>query len=191
MEKREHRGFGEPRERQGLAASPEGHSFPLRALQFLCALGMLVSSVPACMTPGQRREDDLVRDARMFNDDFRWGRWDILGQSMTPEENALFQARKNLVDTDLVIVDYEVTAVRFMEKSEAATVDVKLEWYKKSDPTVRQATLQQRWELRAGRWMMIKQRRSRGDRFPLVPEPAGEKTAADKVAPLESKPGAP
>jgi hypothetical protein len=39
--------------------------------------------------------------------------------------------------------------------------------------------------------MMIKQRRARGDRFPLVPEPATEKTAADKVAPLESKPGAP
>jgi hypothetical protein len=127
----------------------------------------------------------------MFNDDFRWGRYDILGQSMTPEENALFQARKNLVDTDLVIVDYEVTAVKFMQGSEAATVDVKLEWYKKSDPSVRQATLQQRWELRNGRWMMIKQRRARGDRFPLVPEPATEKTAADKVAPLESKPGAP
>jgi hypothetical protein len=78
-----------------------------------------------------------------------------------------------------------------MQGSEAAAVDVKLEWYKKSDPTVRQSTLQQRWELHNGRWMMIKQRRARGDRFPLVPEPAAEKTATDKVAPLESKPGAP
>ena len=161
----------------------------MKRMTVLAAL--LVTSALGCMTPGQRREDDLVRDARMFNDDFRWGRWDILGQSMTPEENALFQARKNLVETDLVIVDYEVTAVKFMPGSEAATVDVKLEWYKKSDPTVRQATLQQRWELRNGHWMMIKQRRSRGDRFPLVPEPVAEKTAADKITPLESKPGAP
>jgi hypothetical protein len=152
------------------------------------ATALLFASALGCMTPSQRREDDLVRDARMFNDDFRWGRWDILGQSMTPEENALFQARKDLVDTDLVIVDYEVTAVRFMEHSEAATVDVKLEWYKKSDPSVRQATLQQRWELRGGRWMMIKQRRARGDRFPLVPEPATEKAAPDKAAPPVTKP---
>jgi len=158
---------------------------------WILATVLLAAITLGCMTPGQRREDDVVRDARMFSDDFRWGRWDILGQSMTPEENALSQARKNLVDTDLAIVDYEVTAVKFMPGSEAATVDVKLEWYKKSDPTVRQATLQQRWELRNGRWMMIKQRRSRGDRFPLVPEPAAEKTAVDKVAPLESKPGAP
>jgi hypothetical protein len=149
---------------------------------------MLVSGMLGCMTPTQRREDDLIRDARMFNDDFRWGRWEVLGQSMTPEENILFQARKNLVDTDLVIVDYEVVGVHFMDRSEAATVDVKLEWYKKSDPSVRQATLQQRWELRGGRWMMIKQRRARGDRFPLVPEPVTEKPAPDKAAPTGAQP---
>jgi hypothetical protein len=137
------------------------------------------------MAPTQRREDDLLRDARMFNDDFRWGRWDILGQSMTPEENALFQERKNLVDDNLVLADYEVTSIKFLQSSQAATVDVKLEWYKKNDPIVRQATLQQRWEFRGGRWMMIKQRRVRGDRFPLVPEPPEEK----KASPAAAKPG--
>jgi len=183
MGKREHRGSGEHRGSQGSEARAEGPPcFSLCALRFLCALSMLVSSMLGCMTPSQRHEDDLLREARIFNDDFRWGRWDILGQSMTPEENALFQARKNLVDTDLAIVDYEVTAIRFMERSEAATVDVKLEWYKKSDPSVRQATLQQRWELRAGHWMMIKQRRSRGDRFPLVPEPATQKADQGKAS---------
>lgn len=146
---------------------------------------LLAASAIGCMTPTQRREDDLLRDARMFNDDFRWGRWDILGQSMTPEENALFQARKNLIDDNLVLADYEVTSVKFLQISQAATVDVKLEWYKKNDPIVRQATLQQRWEYRGGRWMMIKQRRVRGDRFPLVPEPSEEK----KASPAEAKPG--
>jgi len=154
-------------------------------------VALLVVGALGCITPGQRREEDLMREARIFNDDFRWGRWDVLGQSMTPEENALFQARKDLLDNDLVIVDFEVTSIRFLQSSQAAAVDVHIEWYKKSDPSVRQSTLQQRWELRNGRWMMIKQRRSRGDRFPLVPEPAAEKTAVDKVAPLESKPGAP
>jgi hypothetical protein len=141
---------------------------PKVALLF-CALG--------CMTPTQRRQDDLMHDARMWNDDFRWGRWEIVGQSLLPEENALFQERKNLVGDDLVIADYEVTGVRFLEGSRAATVDVTLEWYKKSDPSVRQSTLQQRWEQGAGRWMMIKQRRVRGTRFPLVPEPVEEKAA--------------
>ena len=125
----------------------------------------------------QRREEDLIHGARMWNDDFRWARWDMVGLSLTPEENALFQERKNLVVDDLVIADYELTGIRFLESSRAATVDVTLQWYKKSDPTVRQVTLQQRWEQRGGRWLMIKQRRVRGDRFPLVPEPAEEKKA--------------
>jgi hypothetical protein len=134
------------------------------------------------MTPTQRREDDLVYNARMWNDDFRWGRWNIVGQSLTPEENTLFQERTNLVGKDLVIADYEVTSVRFLEESRTATVEVTLEWYKKSDPTVRQATLQQRWEQRGGRWMMIRQRRVRGDRFPLVPEQAEGKSAPSSAA---------
>jgi hypothetical protein len=142
---------------------------------------LLLASALGCMTPSQRRQDDLMREARTWNDDFRWGRWEIVGQSMTSEENALFQARKNLVENDLVIADYEVTQVRFLDSGLAATVDVSLEWYRKTDPNVRQASLQQRWEYRGGRWMMIKQRRARGDRFPLVPEPV-EPPAAPQSA---------
>jgi hypothetical protein len=146
-----------------------------------------------CMTPTQRREDELVTNARLWNDDFRWGRWDIVGQAMTTEDNARFQERRNLVDADLVIVDYEVTSVHFLQNSDAATVDVMIEWYKKSDPSVRHANLQQRWERRTGRWMMIKERRVRGDRFPLVPEPAEEKSAPPPAGEpgKESRPASP
>jgi hypothetical protein len=144
---------------------------------------LLAMSALGCMTSTQRREYDLMHDARMWNDDFRWGRWDTVGQAMTPEENALFQERRNLVDADLVLADYEVTAIHFLEKSNAATVDVTLEWYKKSDPSVRHATLQQRWERRNGNWMMIRQRRARGDRFPLVPEPSEQKGAGPEAKP--------
>jgi hypothetical protein len=151
--------------------------------RILALLMVLVAGAMGCMTATQRREDELVQNSRMWNDDFRWGRWDIVGQSMTPEENKLFQQRKNLVEDDLVIVDYEVMAVHFLEHSEAATVDVKLEWYRKAEETVRHATLQQRWERRAGNWMMIKQRRVRGDRFPLVPEPVEEKAAPSEATP--------
>jgi hypothetical protein len=155
----------------------------------LVLAGLFLAS--ACLTTTQRREEDLLFNARMWNDDFRWGRWDIVGQSMTAEENALFQERRHLVDADLVIADYEVTAIRFLQQSKAATADVTLEWYKKSDPTLRQASLQQRWENRGGRWLMIKQRRVRGDRFPLVPEPAEEKPAPPSAeAPDKASPPA-
>ena len=69
------------------------------------------------------------------------------------------------------MADFEVTAINFQKASETASVNVKIEWYRKSDPTVRSASLQQRWEVREGHWMMVKQKRVSGDRFPLVPEP--------------------
>jgi hypothetical protein len=143
---------------------------------------MLVAAAAGCMTPTQRREEELVTNARLWNDDFRWGRWAIVGQSMPPEENRLLQERCNLVENDLVVADYEVTSVRFLEHSQAATVDVGIEWYRKTDPTVRHASLQQRWEQRNGRWLMVKQRRVRGDRFPLVPESVEEKAAPGTTA---------
>jgi hypothetical protein len=150
----------------------------------LAAVAVTLTQVLGCFTPTQRREEDLTRDARMWNDEFRWARWDSIGQSMTAEENALFQERRRLVDEDLVMADYEVTAIKFLPGSQAATVDVRLEWYTKTELTVRRATLQQRWEHRGGRWMMIKQRRVRGDRFPLVPEPV-----APPAAPPVAEPG--
>lgn len=148
----------------------------------LALTALLLAATVGCMSPTQRREDDLLLGARMWNDDFRWGRWDIVGQAMTAEENDLFQERRRLVDEDLVIADYEVTSIRFLPQSQAATVDVNLEWYRKTEPSIRHASLQQRWEHRNGRWMMIKQRRVRGDRFPLVPEPAPESAAQPAAA---------
>jgi hypothetical protein len=152
-------------------------------IQRLGLAAMLAAGFLGCFSATQRREEDLVRDARQWNDDFRWGRWSVLGQSMPADENALFQERLKLVDDDLVMADYEVLGIKFLQSSQAATVDVRLQWYGKAEPTVRQATLQQRWERRNARWMMVKQRRVRGDRFPLVPEPVAAPAAPPAAAP--------
>jgi hypothetical protein len=126
----------------------------------------------ACMTPTQRREDTLIREARTFNDDLRWARYDQLTASLPPEEAPLFMARANAVGDDLVLADYEVTSITFAPDSEKATVGVSIQWYTRRASIVHSTTLEQRWELRNGRWLVAKQRRVRGDRFPLVPEPA-------------------
>ena len=127
-----------------------------------------------CLSATQRREDDLIRDARMFNDDLRWARWDQMGATMPADEKRLFMERVDLVGNNLVMCDFEVKSVNFETGSNTATVTAYVEWYMKTDPSVRQVTLVQRWESRNGRWVMVKQRRSHGDRFPLVPEPVSK-----------------
>ncbi len=143
--------------------------------------GIFIIGIAGCLTPGQRREDTLMREARLFNDDLRWGRWDSMTSSMPPEDRQAFKARVELVDKELVLGDFEVTAINFQEGNEAATVTVKLDWYWKRDQIVKNSELTQRWEWKRGRWVMTQQRRSRGDRFALVPEaitPPDEKDQA-------------
>jgi hypothetical protein len=132
---------------------------------------LLLLALGGCMTPGQRREDTLIREARMFNDDLRWARWEQVTASLPPDEGRLFLDRAHAVGDDLVMADFEVTSITFAPRSEAATVAVSLQWYTRRASIVHSTALEQRWEFRDGRWLVAKQRRVRGDRFPLVPEP--------------------
>jgi hypothetical protein len=149
----------------------------------LALLGLVL--LAGCLSAAQRREDDFMRDARMFNDDLRWARWDSMGASMPAEDRRLLLERVDLVGNDLVMCDYEVKSVHFDTGSSGASVTVAIEWYLKNDPSLRKATLEQKWESRNGRWMMTKQRRSHGDRFPLVTEPVAKPapTATVPIAP--------
>jgi len=132
------------------------------------------------MTPAQRREDNLIRQARSFNDDIRWARWEQLPESLPRDEALLMRARASAIGDDLVMADYEVTGISFASGSEAATVRVRFDWYTKREPTLRSTSLEQRWENKSGRWLLMRQARTRGDRLALFPEPA---TSAPGAAP--------
>lgn len=143
-------------------------------------LGALAVSIAfgsaGCLTPAQRREDALVRMARDLNDDLRWGRWSAVAQVLPPEEARGFLSRANAIGEELVMADYEVTAIDFGTPSDTATSQVKLDWYTQREPTVKKTTIEQRWKYKGGTWVLIEQRRTKGERFPLLlePEPKAE-----------------
>jgi len=154
------------------------------------ALLAAVLGLCACMlTPVQRREERLVREARMFNDDMRWNRWDAMAASLPRDEVPLFHGRVAAVGDNLVIADYEVTSITFASGSEAATVAARFDWYVKTDPTLRTTALEQRWELQGARWVMTKQRRLRGERLPLVTEPVPPPLPVPAPAAASPSPG--
>jgi hypothetical protein len=125
----------------------------------------------ACFTSAQRKEDVLIKNARTFNDDLRWARWEAMTTVM-PEGDALdFRNRVALLEEELEMADYEVHAITFAPDGTSAKVGARFQWYTKHDPVVRDTTLEQRWEYRAGTWQMTGMRRVKGDRFGLVPEP--------------------
>jgi hypothetical protein len=130
-----------------------------------------------CLTTTQRREDALLENARIFNDDWRWGRWDALAGSMVRDEGTAFLARAQSLESQLVLADFEVTSINFEDGSDSAKVLARFEWYLKNDPVVRNTTVEQLWKYQDGRWQVAKLRRTRGDRFGLVTEPAAVQPA--------------
>jgi hypothetical protein len=133
-----------------------------------------------CFATSQRREELLIQNARTFNDDWRWARWDAMASAMPADEATRFLARAQTLEPELVVADFEVTSITFLENASAATVIARFEWYLKRDPTVRNTTVEERWENRDGAWKVTQIRRTRGDRFGLVPEPATPPAAAQR-----------
>lgn len=146
------------------------------------ALGIVLAAT-GCMSTTQRREDTLVRQARMFNDDWRWARWDAMTTAMTRDDATAFRTRVENIEDQLVLADFEVTSVTFASGSDEATVVAKFEWYLKNDPRLRATTVEQRWEHRDGDWRVVKLRRTRGDRFGLVTEPVASPEVAGSPSP--------
>ncbi len=140
-------------------------------IRFVLAVSLAAATAGCMMTPAQRREETLVRESAMFNDDLRWSRFEQAARSLPADEAPLFLGRANSVVDELSFGDCDIQNVSFGTPSETATLVVKIDWYYKRDQIVKSTTLEQRWKMVEGRWTMIKQRRLRGDRFPLVTEP--------------------
>ena len=125
-----------------------------------------------CLGTTQRSEEVLMQSARTFNDDWRWARWDAMAGAMPKEDGTSFLERAQSLEPELVLADFEVTSITFAPGSRGATVIARFEWYLKHDPRVRNTTVEEHWENLEGRWKVTKLRRTRGDRFGLVLEPA-------------------
>jgi hypothetical protein len=157
----------------------------------VASLLALLALAAGCLSTTQRREDILLRQARMFNDDWRWARWDAMASSMSRDDAAAFRLRVEAVEEQLVLTDYEVTSITFASGSDSATVVSRFEWYLKRDPRVRATTVEQKWENKDGNWKVTSLRRTRGERFGLVTEPvASPDPATPPPAPAPAAPTA-
>jgi hypothetical protein len=138
---------------------------------FLCA----ACSVPvACITPGQERRSALVRVSHEYNDGLRWGRYQDVTAHLATEEAQRFLARTGDLGDDFEMADDEVASISFGDDGHRAEVTVAFTWYNQRRQLLRKTLVSQDWHFLDGRWICAAQRRLRGDRFPLVPEPLAE-----------------
>ena len=139
---------------------------------FVWLLGFaILSGGSGCLSGAQRRQETLSRASREFAEGLRWGRYDQVASHLSAEEARLFSQRLGYVGPELAMADAEITSINLADDATHATVIADFSWYNQRKALVRAATVQQDWEWHDGRWLCVRQRRLRGDRFPLVPEP--------------------
>ena len=128
----------------------------------------------ACITPAQSRQDSLVRITHQYNDGLRWGRYQDVTPHLAAEEAERFLARTGVLADDFEMADDEVASINFRDGGTRADVTVDFTWYNQRRSLVRRTLVGQDWRFRDGRWVCAAQRRLRGDRFPLIPEPIAD-----------------
>jgi hypothetical protein len=141
------------------------------ALALPLALGLLAMVTGCLATTMHRREETLTKSARELNDGLRWGRYDRVSTYLPADEAQALATRTADLGEDFAMADHEITAIKLAPGSDKATVTAEFTWYNQRRALVKKSTVEQRWEWTSGRWMLAHQRRIRGDRFPLVPEP--------------------
>ena len=163
-------------------------TMPTAARALVFSLPLLVcagAAGTACMTPTQNRQDALVRITREYNSGIRWGRYQDVTAHLSADEAERFLTRAGNMSDEFELADNEVASIRFQDGGNRAEVVVDFTWYNQRQALVRRSVIQQDWRYRDGRWICDRQRRLRGDRFPLVAEPV---TAASASGASEGQP---
>jgi hypothetical protein len=140
-------------------------------LRMVALLLVAAVSLPACATASKRRSD-FLDELRAYNDGVRWQNPSEASRFIPKGEREEFLQERAELEDDLRIGDYEVVRVRWKEGNDEAEVHVKYTWHLDSRGIVHKTTTRQDWKKVDGSdWVMVEERRLRGDPMPGVAEP--------------------
>jgi len=132
-----------------------------------------------CAASASKRTEDLVSDARAFQEGLRWRRYEEAAQLVPASVRAAFLDAHEEIDDDLRIDDYEIERVTLAADALHATVRVRFTWHLDSVGTVHETLLDELWERQGKIWRILGTEHRRGPALPPDALPA----AASAVAP--------
>jgi hypothetical protein len=143
-------------------------------------IGVLISGGLAACAAAPRGET-LLESVTVYNDGVRWQRLPIAASRVPPaERDEAIDAWDRLAD-QLVITDWEVRRVE-AGGPRRAVVHVKYTWYRPDEGTVRETHAAQHWEQRGKAWLIVEERRTRGEEMPGLAEPDPNRSEAARTA---------
>jgi hypothetical protein len=132
----------------------------------------IIMALLACGCAGMAAQsgETLTDSVRSYNEGIRWARYDTAATHVPPGQRAQFVDDWDQRAKDLRITDFEV--VKVVQKGDReARVEVKVEWYRDSEGTVRETRAMQTWERHGKLWLIVDEARVRGAEMPGLPEP--------------------
>ena len=155
----------------GDATSARLGSVGALSVALLAALLLALVFGGACITPAHNRQEALLRTVHEYNDGLRWKKYERVMGHLAPDEAERFATRTESFGEDYEMADEEVMSIEPKNEDRTkAEVTVGFSWYDRRLSLLRKAIVVEDWAFTDGRWVCDRQRRLRGDGFPLVPE---------------------
>jgi len=146
------------------------------------ALAALALAAACASAP--RSGEDLLESVRTYHEGVRWQRFPVAAGRVPPAQRDDFLQERDQLSEDLRITDYEVLRVRSTSEGRAE-VEVKWTWFLDSDGRVKETRAVEHWERHGKVWLLVDERRARGETMPGLAEPpddAGVPGGADAGA---------
>ena len=117
-----------------------------------------------------QKTESLDRGVRRYHEGLRWSRFSGSAMHIPPRERGDFLDERAEIEDDLHIDMYEIRRLE-ANADQRARVDIEYTWHLDSKGIVHTTTARQLWRRHGDRWLLVEERRLRGEPMPGVPEP--------------------
>jgi hypothetical protein len=115
---------------------------------------------------GQKQNEDLINNIRAYQEGLRWRRYEQAADYVAPDERSQFLDRRDEIDKDLRIDDYEVVRVTLAEGHEEALVQIRFTWHLDNVGTVHETVVEEKWKKEKPVWRIVDTKHKRGEEMP-------------------------
>ena len=141
-------------------------------------LALAVVACGAACGGNQKPQDDLLYNVRGYQEGLRWRRYEDSASRLAPSKREAFLDKRDELDDELRVDDYEIMRVKMQAQGKKATVQVKLTWHLDSVGIVKDTVVEESWERHKTGWFLVGEKLKRGPEMPGVPPgKAGEQGA--------------
>lgn len=128
-----------------------------------------------------------MREVRGYNDGIRWRDFSAAALRLAPAERTRFLDRRDKLDEDLRVADWEMTRLEYDDDRHRAVVQVEYTWMLDSRGIVHKTVARQFWARHGDRWLLDHEERLRGDPMPGVEERRPRRRGGAPAAPTSNE----